>query len=733
MSDDLNKQIFKEEAYDLLSELEGALLELEENPHDMDVVNQIFRALHTIKGSGSMFGFEDIAEFTHEVETVFDMVRNSDLGVTPALCSLALKSRDYIKLMLDSDVQGEEVDSTLRSEILTGLKKLASGGEEASEDELTPEVTGDDESAEVEEAAPAQEHDYRIVLTAKPDAEVDESMLESLFEELVKLGEFKVVKRPDDSPDAPGPRSWECALVSNIGKDNVSDVFFFVDADLNIDISESGDEAVVEKKEVPPPAPTPKDVPAEEPVQTGATLKEEDMGEDEAPRRLGEYLVETGDVTQEDIQEALKKQKPLGQILAEDGKIEPEKIDQVVKKQAAVKEREASKRRQEALSSIRVAADKLDYLVDLVGELVIVQAQITQVVSERSDPQMTALAEELERLSDELRDSTLGIRMLPIGTSFSKFKRLVRDLSSELGKEIGLRTSGEDTELDKTVIERLGDPLVHLLRNSLDHGIETPEERTAAGKPPQGTIFLSAEHSGGEVLIRITDDGRGMAKEMIREKAIERGLITKDTEMSEKDLLKLIFEPGFSTAKEVTNVSGRGVGMDVVKRAIDSLRGTIDIDSKPGAGTTITIRLPLTLAIIDGLQVRVEDEYYVIPLSLVEECVELARQEVDENDSGQRILHLRGEIVPYIHIRDWFGIEGDNPPIEQIVITGVEGSRVGIVVDTVIGEHQTVIKSLSRVYKDVEGISGATIKGDGSIALILDIPSLVRRVIAESR
>jgi two-component system chemotaxis sensor kinase CheA len=465
------------------------------------------------------------------------------------------------------------------------------------------------------------------------------------------------------------------------------------------------------------------------------------FADDEEPVRIpliGEMLVESGDLTYADVAEALTSQKggldkPLGQILTETGKVPPEKVSNAVKRQGEVREKAVHKKRQEALSSIRVAADKLDYLVDLVGELVIVQAQITQVVSEKHDSALTLLAEELERLSDELRDSTLGIRMLPIGTSFSKFRRLVRDLSADLGKQITLSTSGAETELDKTVIERLGDPLVHLLRNSIDHGIEQPQERQAKGKPPQGNILLSAEHSGGEVLIRITDDGKGMSSEMIREKGIERGLITKDAEMTEKELLKLIFEPGFSTAKTVTSVSGRGVGMDVVKRAIDSLRGTIDIDSKPNAGTTITIRLPLTLAIIDGLQVRVEDEYYVIPLSLVEECVELSRSEVEEAGSEQRILHLRGEIVPYIHIREWFDIEGENPPIEQIVITGVEGSRVGIVVDTVIGEHQTVIKSLGRVYKDVEGISGATIKGDGSIALILDVPSLVRRVIAESR
>ena len=740
MSDDINKQIFKEEAYDLLGELEVALLDLEDAPNDMDVVNQIFRALHTIKGSGSMFGFEDIAEFTHEVESVFDMVRNGDLGVSQTLCSLALKSRDYIKLMLDNDDAEGDVDPEARKEILDGLKAIESGSdaegkvsEEPAQD--VAEDTGESEEEPLDLPAPIEPvekdsepapsaalHNYQIILTAKPGAGVDESNLESLFEELVKLGEFKVESRPGDiSADVV---TWELSLGTDIAEDNVRDVFFFVDADLSVDISEPGVAAQSKQDETP--------VAVSAPVApTVLRAKSEDM--DAPPPRLGELLVESGEVTEEDIKKALKKQKPIGQILAEDGKIAPEKVEQAMRKQSEHKENQQNKKRQEAMSSIRVAADKLDLLVDLVGELVIVQAQITQVVGEKVDPVMTALAEELERLSDELRDSTLGIRMLPIGASFSRFKRLIRDLSGELGKEIGLSTSGEDTELDKTVIERLGDPLVHLLRNSLDHGVEPPEERKANGKPAQGMILLSAEHSGGEVLIRITDDGRGMDPEIIRDKAIERGLINKDSERTQKELFKLIFEPGFSTAKEVTSVSGRGVGMDVVKRAIDSLRGTIDIDSKLGKGTTITIRLPLTLAIIDGLQVQVEDEFYVIPLSLVEECVELTNNEVDEDDSGQRILHLRGEIVPYIHIRDWFDIEGESPPIEQIVITGVEGSRVGIVVDTVIGEHQTVIKSLSRVYKDVEGISGATIKGDGSIALILDIPSLIRRVVAESK
>ncbi|MGE4422673.1 MAG: chemotaxis protein CheA [Pseudodesulfovibrio sp.] len=749
--DDLNRQIFKEEAYDLLIELEGALLELEEAPDDMDLVNQIFRALHTIKGSGSMFGFEEIAAFTHEVETVFDMVRNGDVQATPVLCSLALRSRDQIRAMLDAE-DDEPVAPEAMQDILDGLRAFVDGTNEAAGADSGQAVPDEEPEAEPEmeleaeaepEAEPGAGH-HRYTITLRPlGGTIDADAVEGFFEELERLGTLKIESGHRDTG-----QGWELTLETEAAKDDVQDVFFFLDADLKVKVEEAGAPSAPEPAPAKAqPAPTAEPAPAvpasarETGKASGPATSVSSFADDEDPVRIpmiGEMLVESGDLTYADVAEALTSQrggvdKPLGQILTESGKVPADKVTNAVKRQGEVREKAVHKKRQEALSSIRVAADKLDYLVDLVGELVIVQAQITQVVSEKHDSALTLLAEELERLSDELRDSTLGIRMLPIGTSFSKFRRLVRDLSADLGKQITLATSGAETELDKTVIERLGDPLVHLLRNSIDHGIEQPQERQAKGKPPQGTITLSAEHSGGEVLIRIADDGKGMSSAMIREKGIERGLITKDAELTEKELLKLIFEPGFSTAKVVTSVSGRGVGMDVVKRAIDSLRGTIDIDSKPNVGTTITIRLPLTLAIIDGLQVRVENEYYVIPLSLVEECVELSRSEVEEAGSEQRILHLRGEIVPYIHIREWFNIEGENPPIEQIVITGVEGSRVGIVVDTVIGEHQTVIKSLGRVYKDVEGISGATIKGDGSIALILDVPSLVRRVIAESR
>jgi len=337
----------------------------------------------------------------------------------------------------------------------------------------------------------------------------------------------------------------------------------------------------------------------------------------------------------------------------------------------------------------------------------------------------------VERLTGELRDSALNIRMLPIGSTFSKFKRLVRDLSSELGKEIELTTDGAETELDKTVIEKLNDPLVHLIRNSLDHGIEQPEARVAAGKTRHGTVHLAAVHSGDSVLITIQDDGAGLDKEAIRSKAIERGVIAAQAELTDKELFNLIFAPGFSTAKKISSISGRGVGMDVVKRAIEALRGTIDITSVHGEGTRITVRIPLTLAIIESLLVRIGPDFFMMPLSLVDECVELTRQDVARSN-GRHLANVRDHLVPYIPLRERFLIRGDCPDIEQIVITEVNGSRIGFVVDQVIGEHQTVIKSLGRAYKNVEGISGATILGDGSVALILDVPQLVQSVEAEA-
>ena len=524
-----------------------------------------------------------------------------------------------------------------------------------------------------------------------------------LLEDLRALGDCRFFAHIEDVPElaAIAPEGclawWDCIIRTSAGRQALAEVFVFVedDCDLSIDLLDDGCSPDGEQ----------------------------------VHKRLGQILVERGDITPGDLDAALSNQRRLGEILTVEGLVPPTRVASALAEQSALRELcPKPQERVEKTSSLRVAADKLDALVDLVGELVIVQAQIRQAVEERGDPLLRGLAEHLERLSDSLRDSTLSIRMLPIGATFAKFRRLVRDLAGELGKEIELVTSGEDTELDKTVIERLGDPLVHLLRNSIDHGIESPQARQAAGKPAAGVIRLGAAHCGGEVVITVADDGAGLDAAAIRARAEQRGLISPNADLTRKELHHLIFLPGFSTARAVTNISGRGVGMDVVKRAIDALRGGVEIDSESGRGTSIAVRLPLTLAIIDGLQVQVGAEYYVVPLALVEECVELAA--ADGGGEG-RIVNMRGEVVPVVRLREAFGISGRRPAIEPIVVVTVDGARIGLAVDRVVGEHQTVIKSLGRLYRDVEEFSGATIRGDGAMALILDVSALVRRVAAQ--
>jgi two-component system chemotaxis sensor kinase CheA len=376
-------------------------------------------------------------------------------------------------------------------------------------------------------------------------------------------------------------------------------------------------------------------------------------------------------------------------------------------------------------SSVRVPSERLDRLVNLVGELVMNQSRLSQVAAAAKLPDLAAPVEDLERLVDELRDNVLGIRMMPIGATFNRFKRLVHDLSAELGKEIDLVTEGEDTELDKTVLDQLGDPLVHLIRNSIDHGIEVPETRTAAAKSRRGTIRLAAAHVGSNVVITITDDGRGIDAEAVRAKAVEKGLIAADARLSEPEMYELIFRPGFSTAEKITNVSGRGVGMDVVKRQFEALRGRVALSSKAGQGTTITLTLPLTLAIIDGLLVEIGRDQFIVPMSVVTENVELQRSDRGRNN-GRNVIAVRGELVPYVLLRETFAIAGAEPEIEKIVIARHGEDRVGLVVDRVVGSHQTVIQPLGKFYHHIDLVSGATIMGDGRVALILDLAGLVR-------
>ena len=388
--------------------------------------------------------------------------------------------------------------------------------------------------------------------------------------------------------------------------------------------------------------------------------------------------------------------------------------------QPARTEREKPGRRaDDGIASVRVPSAKLDHFVNLVGELVTVQAQLAEVAGHREDADLETVSEEVERLTSALRENSMSIRMLPIRGTFERFRRLVHDLARDLHKEVELSIEGAETELDKTVIDQLNDPLMHLIRNSMDHGIEPRELRIAAGKNPTANVKLSARHSGANVLIVVADDGRGIHAEAVRARAVEKGLIAAEAQLTESQILALIFTAGFSTAQTVTDVSGRGVGMDVVRQRIEALRGTIAVSSKPGIGTSVTLCLPLTMAIIDGLLVRVGEAYFVLPLANTLECVELTRQDI-EKANGKQMAYVRGEIIPYIRLRDHFGIRSTRPEREQIMIAETDEGRCGFVVDEVLGDHQTVIKTLGPVYRHVQLVSGATILGNGKLALILD-------------
>jgi two-component system chemotaxis sensor kinase CheA len=687
---------FKEEAYELLTELESSLLELEETPDDMDIIGRVFRAMHTIKGSGAMFGFDDIAAFTHEVETVFDMVRNGLLEVSPDLIRNTLAARDQIKALLDASAGGDCADLAEGERIISALRKLLpSKTEEASQ----PAAIAESSRQETPAAGGGDKVTYRIRFKPATGIFFSGANPVGLLNELRGLGDCKVVAQRCDLPNLAKMEGelcyicWDIILTTGWGINAIKDVFIFVedDCELRIDVIDDG----------------------------GRLDNEADY------KKLGDILVERGDLSPEEMKRVLSEQKRFGELLVEKGVVGSDKIQSALMEQQHVREIRQDRQSQETVASIRVPADKLDILVNLVGEMVTVQARLSQIAAIRMEADLLSVAEEVERLTSELRDNALGIRMLPIGTTFSKFKRLVHDLSRELGKEIEMTTDGAETELDKNILEKLNDPLVHLIRNCIDHGIEMPEARKVAGKPGKGTVHLGAVHSGDSVLISISDNGAGLDREAIKAKAVEKGLISACAELSDREIFAQIFAPGFSTAKKVTSVSGRGVGMDVVKRAIDALRGTIDLSSQVGKGTTVTIKIPLTLAIIESLLVKIGDDCFVMPLSLVNECVELTREDV-EKSHGRNIANVRGGLVPYIPLRERFKIAGEPPPIEQIVITRLNDTQVGFVVDHVIGEHQTVIKSLGRAYRNTQGLSGATILGNGSVALILDIPQLVK-------
>jgi two-component system chemotaxis sensor kinase CheA len=667
-------ETFRIEAADLFEQLESALLDIEGDPSNKELIDTAFRALHTIKGSGAMFGFDQAAAFTHHVENAFDMVRKGTLAASPELVGVALAARDHIRALIDAPEKADAVRGEL---ILENLARLV-GGDLAS----PPAPLAAPKAEEVKRTT------YRIHAGLPRDALMTGGNPLLLLDELRDLGDCSMVCVTDSVPpleeiDPFGCYlQWDCVLTTEKPRSAIDDVFIFVLDEMDLRVEE------VEVE----------------------------------PKLLGEILVERGMVTPEMVQSAVEGQEKLGDLLIKDGHLSSDKLRAALAEQGHLKSEQDRAGREGAV--VKVAAEKLDELMDQVGELVIAQARLRQLSDRTEDLALKSIVEEIERLTGHLRDVSMGIRMVPIGTLFSKFRRLVRDLANELGKQVQLSWSGEETEIDKTVIERLHDPLVHLIRNSIDHGVEAGQAREAAGKPREGRVHLSAVHSGAQVLISIRDDGKGLDRERIRAKAIETGLMEPEQELSDSELFQLIFHPGFSTAQKITSVSGRGVGMDVVKRMIDALRGTIDIESRPGEGATFTLRLPLTLAIIDGLLVRVAGERYVLPLSAVEECIELSPED-DARTTGRDFLNIRGDLVPFVRLRSLFDLRGPALPYPKVVVVSTGDFRFGVVVDQILGGHQTVIKSLSKLHAGVPAFSGATILGDGSVALILDVPRLL--------
>ena len=701
------RDTFRDEAYELLNKLEDSLLIVEENPDNREEVLSLFRTMHTIKGSAAMFGFQHISDFTHEIETILDYVREGKIKAGPELINLTLKSRDHIRNMLEEADPpprkmmeiSASLETQFRSIIESKIKPVSKKGITVAPE---PGIIGDEEKKAQEETAAESDDDnlktpitYRIRF--KPDKDIFRNGTNPLMllGELRELGEYTCISYAVSIPNLKelNPEEcvayWDIILTTNKPENRIRDVFVFVEDTAHIDIDLIDD------------------------------LSSMDEGR---YKRLGQILEDRGVIDTITVEHTAAKQKRIGEMLVEEG-VNPTEVESALEEQRHVERVRQRAQNELASSSIRVSSEKLDELVDMVGELVTLQARFSQTSNEIGNGEMTTLTESLERLTSELRDGTMSLRMLPIGSTFSKFRRLVRDLSQELGKEVDMITKGGETELDKTVIEKLNDPLIHIIRNCIDHGIEEPETRKKAGKISTGTITLAAEHAGAFVHISIADDGGGLNKDKILKKAESREIISPGAQLTDEEIFHLIFAPGFSTASQVTNVSGRGVGMDVVKKAIEGLGGAVSVESKVDKYTKITLKIPLTLAIIEGLLVEVSGEHYVFPLATVEECIE-HQKETDERD-GKNIISNRGEILPYVRLRELFNIETDHQDIEQIVVVNSNDSRVGFVVDRVIGDYQTVIKNLGKMYRNIRGISGATILGDGSVALILDVNKLV--------
>lgn len=626
-------ETFCQEARELLGQVEDTLLDLEKKPDDKECVHRLFRAMHTIKGSGAMWGFDAIADIAHHAETLLACVRDETIIVSEEFVNAIFLVRDQIKAMLDTDQTDRDAHRIVCNDIAARLRCL------------TPDhaVEAADFSHKTD-ALSSQGDNAVFHIRFHPDGNMMKRGMDPAFflNKLRDLGECDFKAHIDNVPllDELEVETvyffWDIVLSTSAGLNAVKDEFIFWEDESNITIQE---------------------------IKHGT-------------------------------EDAAIYPRPGADIDAE---------------------------------SVRVSSHKIDRLINLVGEMVVTQAHISHLAEGREHSVFAAPVKKMERLAGDLRKFALDMRMLPVEVLFRGFRRLVRDLSSDLGKDVEFTVEGGQTELDKTILERLHDPLVHLIRNSVDHGIQSPDEREKMGKPRKGAIRVAAAHCGARIQIQVSDDGAGIDSDAIRKKAIDNGLISNDEILSETEIHELMFMPGFSTAGKVTDVSGRGVGLDVVKQEISALGGAIEIDSTPGQGTTFNLSLPLTLAIIEGLHIRVEDMDFVIPVSQVETCGEMKCLPCTKSNR-QQTIRLKDDLIPFIRLGDFFGIKDSVNPVAHIAVVQTGHYRLGVVVDEILGNTQAVVKPLDPLYRQAEGVSGATIMGNGTVALIVDLMELIRCV-----
>jgi two-component system chemotaxis sensor kinase CheA len=718
MNRDPALETFLAESAELLSVMESVLLQCEQGTTNDESVNELFRAAHTIKGSAGLFGLDSIVAFTHVVESVLDRARAGTLPISGQAAAILLECTDHIgQLVASIAAEEDNVDPALLesgSRVLERLAKETGYAPAHKAAAAAPAGTSQESSDMPAGSAQAGVASESWHISVRFSENVLKNGMDplSFIRYLTTLGSITGIAVVDDALPALAQFDAECAYLgfeiafkSNADKSRIEAAFEFVREDCTLCV-------------LSPHAG----------IEQFAALASERR---EAPGRLLQLFVDCGSLTAQEAAECFATP-----VAAADAESTAANAGLATRRQpvagaSGVTHEEGRRPAKDVKSldsrSIRVDGDKLDRLIDWIGELVIAGAGTGLLARQAGLPALQESAQQLAHIVSEIRDQALKLRMVQIGSTFSRFQRVVRDVARETGKDIGLEISGAETELDRTLVEGIADPLTHLVRNAIDHGIETPEVRRSRGKPVSGVVRLNAYHDAGSVVIEVSDDGGGLKRERILQKATERGLIAAGQALTDDQVFALIFEPGFSTAEQVTNLSGRGVGMDVVKRNITALRGTVEVHSEPGKGTRICIRLPLTLAIIDGFQVGVGLSQFVIPLDLVEECVELehGRDGGDHETTGHITLH--GSVLPLIRLRDMFEIQQPAGRRQSVVVVRSAGRRVGIVVDELVGELQAVIKPLSKLFSQLQGIGGSTILGTGRVALIIDVAGLVER------